>query len=76
MKLHRYAFVQQRRWGLKANTLQIKQQAHALGLPYWKLEDGFVGFVGYVGQPAKGGSRCRLLLTLSAFITTPANPVS
>ena len=39
-------------WGQKANTRQIKQQAHARGLPYWQLEDGFIG---YIGHPARRG---------------------
>ncbi len=39
-------------WGQKANTGEIKQQAQELGLPYWQLEDGFIG---YIGHPAKGG---------------------
>ncbi|WP_338534312.1 capsular polysaccharide biosynthesis protein [Leclercia adecarboxylata] len=39
-------------WGQKANTRQIKQKAHELGLPFWQLEDGFVG---YIGHPASGG---------------------
>ncbi|PJG58406.1 beta-3-deoxy-D-manno-oct-2-ulosonic acid transferase, partial [Aeromonas cavernicola] len=45
-------------WGQKANTRQIKQRAHALGLPYWQLEDGFIG---YVGHPAKGGLALSLI---------------
>lgn len=43
-------------WGQKANTRQIKQQAQAMGLSYWQLEDGFIG---YIGHPAKGAWRCR-----------------
>ncbi|KFN19720.1 capsular polysaccharide biosynthesis protein [Aeromonas bestiarum] len=45
-------------WGQKANTRQIKQQAQALGLPYWQLEDGFIG---YIGHPAKGGKAVSLI---------------
>ncbi|WP_322111733.1 capsular polysaccharide export protein, LipB/KpsS family [Aeromonas dhakensis] len=45
-------------WGQKANTRQIKQQAQALGLPYWQLEDGFIG---YIGHPAKGGMAVSLI---------------
>jgi len=45
-------------WGQKANTRQIKQQAQALGLPYWQLEDGFIG---YIGHPAKGGQAVSLI---------------
>lgn len=39
-------------WGQKANTRKIKQKAHELGLPYWQLEDGFIG---YIGHPARDG---------------------
>ncbi|WP_421224245.1 capsular polysaccharide biosynthesis protein [Aeromonas jandaei] len=45
-------------WGQKANTHQIKAQAQALGLPYWQLEDGFIG---YIGHPAKGGMAVSLI---------------
>lgn len=45
-------------WGQKANTRQIKQQAQDLGLPYWQLEDGFIG---YIGHPARGGKAVSLI---------------
>ncbi|WP_424588124.1 capsular polysaccharide biosynthesis protein [Buttiauxella sp.] len=45
-------------WGQKANTHQIKQKAHELGLPYWQLEDGFIG---YIGHPARGGKAVSLI---------------
>ncbi|MEV3823218.1 capsular polysaccharide biosynthesis protein [Aeromonas dhakensis] len=45
-------------WGQKANTRQIKQQAQAMGLSYWQLEDGFIG---YIGHPAKGGMAVSLI---------------
>ncbi|HHQ4912650.1 TPA: capsular polysaccharide biosynthesis protein [Aeromonas veronii] len=45
-------------WGQKANTHQIKEQAKALGLPYWQLEDGFIG---YIGHPARGGKAVSLI---------------
>ncbi|HDX8360037.1 TPA: capsular polysaccharide biosynthesis protein [Aeromonas hydrophila] len=45
-------------WGQKANTRKIKQQAQALGLPYWQLEDGFIG---YIGHPARGGKAVSLI---------------
>ncbi|HDZ8965445.1 TPA: capsular polysaccharide biosynthesis protein [Aeromonas dhakensis] len=45
-------------WGQKANTRQIKAQAQTLGLPYWQLEDGFIG---YIGHPAKGGMAVSLI---------------
>nr|WP_323908275.1 capsular polysaccharide biosynthesis protein [Aeromonas veronii] len=45
-------------WGQKANTHQIKEQAKALSLPYWQLEDGFIG---YIGHPAKGGKAVSLI---------------
>lgn len=45
-------------WGQKANAKQIKQKAQALGLPYWQLEDGFIG---YIGHPARGGKAVSLI---------------
>lgn len=45
-------------WGQKANTRQIKLQAQELGLPYWQLEDGFIG---YIGHPARGGKVVSLI---------------
>ena len=45
-------------WGQKANTRQIKQKAHERGLPYWQLEDGFIG---YIGHPARGGKAVSLI---------------
>ncbi|WP_225759654.1 capsular polysaccharide biosynthesis protein [Leclercia sp. Marseille-Q4284] len=45
-------------WGQKANTRQIKQKAQDLGLPYWQLEDGFIG---YIGHPARGGKAVSLI---------------
>lgn len=45
-------------WGQKANTRQIKQKAQQLGLPYWQLEDGFIG---YIGHPARGGNAVSLI---------------
>lgn len=45
-------------WGQKANTRQIRQKAHDLGLPYWQLEDGFIG---YIGHPARGGKAVSLI---------------
>ncbi len=45
-------------WGQKANTYRIKQKAKMLGLPYWHLEDGFIG---YIGHPANGGKAVSLI---------------
>ena len=45
-------------WGQKNNTRQIKQKAQELGLPYWQLEDGFIG---YIGHPARGGKAVSLI---------------
>lgn len=45
-------------WGQKANTRQIKQQAQELNMPYWQLEDGFIG---YIGHPANGGKAVSLI---------------
>ncbi|HGX0501755.1 TPA: hypothetical protein ACNRZF_002130 [Escherichia coli] len=45
-------------WGKKSNTKQIKQKAQELGISYWQLEDGFIG---YIGHPAKGGKAVSLI---------------
>lgn len=45
-------------WGQKANTRQIKQYAEKRGLPFWQLEDGFIG---YIGHPATGGKAVSLI---------------
>ncbi|HDZ8846003.1 TPA: capsular polysaccharide biosynthesis protein [Aeromonas veronii] len=71
-------------WGQKANTNQIKQKAQALGLPYWQLEDGFIG---YIGHPARGGKAVSLIADpvgiyydarqpsqLEQLIATPCEP--
>ncbi|WP_327059117.1 capsular polysaccharide biosynthesis protein [Escherichia coli] len=71
-------------WGQKANTRQIKQKAQALGLPYWQLEDGFIG---YIGHPARGGKAVSLVADpigiyydartpshLEQLIATPCEP--
>ncbi|MFM5038754.1 capsular polysaccharide biosynthesis protein [Aeromonas veronii] len=71
-------------WGQKANTKQIKQKAQALGLPYWQLEDGFIG---YIGHPARGGKAVSLIADpvgiyydarqpsrLELLIATPCEP--
>jgi capsular polysaccharide export protein len=71
-------------WGQKANSGEIKQQAQELGLPYWQLEDGFIG---YIGHPAKGGKAVSLIADpvgiyydarqpsqLEQLIATPCEP--
>ncbi|MBM0417061.1 capsular polysaccharide biosynthesis protein [Aeromonas veronii] len=71
-------------WGQKANTAEIKQQAQELGLPYWQLEDGFIG---YIGHPARGGKAVSLIADpvgiyydarqpswLEQLIATPCEP--
>ncbi|WP_421255211.1 capsular polysaccharide biosynthesis protein [Aeromonas sp. 600282] len=71
-------------WGQKANTHQIKEQAKALSLPYWQLEDGFIG---YIGHPARGGKAVSLIADpvgiyydarqpsqLEQLIATPCEP--
>lgn len=71
-------------WGQKANTAEIKQQAQALGLPYWQLEDGFIG---YIGHPVRGGKAVSLIADpvgiyydarqpswLEQLIATPCEP--
>nr|WP_223954601.1 capsular polysaccharide biosynthesis protein [Aeromonas caviae] len=71
-------------WGQKANTRQIKEQAKTLSLPYWQLEDGFIG---YIGHPARGGKAVSLIADpvgiyydarqpsqLEQLIATPCEP--
>lgn len=71
-------------WGQKANTKQIKQQAQEYGVPYWQLEDGFIG---YIGHPARGGKAVSLVADpigiyydarmpsqLEQLITAPCEP--
>ncbi|WP_429087789.1 capsular polysaccharide biosynthesis protein [Aeromonas allosaccharophila] len=71
-------------WGQKSNTRQIKQKAQELGLPYWQLEDGFIG---YIGHPARGGKAVSLIADplgiyydarqpsqLEQLIATPSEP--
>ncbi|WP_323970333.1 capsular polysaccharide biosynthesis protein [Aeromonas veronii] len=71
-------------WGQKANTHQIQEQAKALSLPYWQLEDGFIG---YIGHPARGGKAVSLIADpvgiyydarqpsqLEQLIATPCEP--
>lgn len=71
-------------WGQKANTHQIKEQAKTLSLPYWQLEDGFIG---YIGHPAGGGKAVSLIADpvgiyydarqpsqLEQLIATPCEP--
>ncbi|WP_429056543.1 capsular polysaccharide biosynthesis protein [Aeromonas veronii] len=71
-------------WGQKANTHQIKEQAKTLSLPYWQLEDGFIG---YIGHPARGGKAVSLIADpvgiyydarqpsqLEQLIATPCEP--
>lgn len=60
-------------WGQKANTRQIKQKAQDLRLPYWQLEDGFIG---YIGHPARGARPSPLSPILWAFTTTLASPAA
>ncbi|MBV7316271.1 capsular polysaccharide biosynthesis protein [Shewanella sp. NIFS-20-20] len=45
-------------WGLKANSRQFKAQAQGLGVPFWQLEDGFIG---YIGHPAAKGRQVSLV---------------
>ncbi|PSS46517.1 beta-3-deoxy-D-manno-oct-2-ulosonic acid transferase [Enterobacter sp. FS01] len=39
-------------WGNKKNSDSLRQQAVAQGRPFWRLEDGFIG---YYGHPARKG---------------------
>lgn len=46
-------------WGMKPNTKRARRLAAWRGLPFWQLEDGFVG---YIGHPASGATRLSLLV--------------
>ncbi|WP_458735160.1 capsular polysaccharide biosynthesis protein [Zobellella taiwanensis] len=46
-------------WGLKPNTARARRLAERRGLPFWQLEDGFVG---YIGHPATGATRLSLIV--------------
>ncbi|GAA3528168.1 capsular polysaccharide biosynthesis protein [Zobellella aerophila] len=44
---------------MKANTDRARQWATRRGLPFWQLEDGFIG---YIGHPATGAVRLSLIV--------------
>ncbi|WP_281245928.1 capsular polysaccharide biosynthesis protein [Oceanisphaera psychrotolerans] len=46
-------------WGMKPNTQKARELAERRTLPFWQLEDGFVG---YIGHPASGASRLSLIV--------------
>ncbi|GHA12431.1 capsular polysaccharide biosynthesis protein [Oceanisphaera arctica] len=46
-------------WGMKPNTQKARALAAKRALPFWQLEDGFVG---YIGHPASGASRLSLIV--------------
>ncbi|OXY82102.1 capsular polysaccharide biosynthesis protein [Oceanimonas doudoroffii] len=46
-------------WGMKPNTGRARNLAEWRALPFWQLEDGFVG---YIGHPANGGHRLSLIV--------------
>ncbi|MDP5292256.1 capsular polysaccharide biosynthesis protein [Oceanimonas sp. CHS3-5] len=46
-------------WGMKPNTEKARKLAQQRALPFWQLEDGFVG---YIGHPAEGGQRLSLIV--------------
>ncbi|WP_244900097.1 capsular polysaccharide biosynthesis protein [Oceanimonas baumannii] len=46
-------------WGMKPNTEKARQLALTGRLPFWQLEDGFVG---YIGHPADAGHRLSLIV--------------
>lgn len=46
-------------WGMKPNTEQARRLAQAGDLPFWQLEDGFIG---YIGHPAERGRRLSLIV--------------
>ncbi|MBR9857700.1 MAG: capsular polysaccharide biosynthesis protein [Gammaproteobacteria bacterium] len=46
-------------WGMKPNTQQAREFAERRTLPFWQLEDGFIG---YIGHPASGATRLSLIV--------------
>ena len=46
-------------WGMKANTARAWALAERLQLPFWRLEDGFIS---YLGHPALGDRRFSLIV--------------
>ena len=46
-------------WGMKANTAKASALAARLQLPLWRLEDGFIS---YLGHPALGDRRFSLIV--------------
>ncbi|WMC09237.1 capsular polysaccharide biosynthesis protein [Oceanimonas pelagia] len=46
-------------WGMKPNTERARRLAERRALPFWQLEDGFIG---YIGHPAGGGHRLSLIV--------------
>ncbi|MHA6964332.1 capsular polysaccharide biosynthesis protein [Zobellella denitrificans] len=46
-------------WGMKPNTGRARLLAARKDLPFWQLEDGFVG---YIGHPATGATRLSLIV--------------
>lgn len=46
-------------WGMKPNSERARQLARSRSLPFWQLEDGFIG---YIGHPASGAVRLSLIV--------------
>ncbi|AEY02719.1 capsule export protein KpsC [Oceanimonas sp. GK1] len=46
-------------WGMKPNTERARRLAARKDLPFWQLEDGFVG---YIGHPATRATRLSLIV--------------
>ena len=46
-------------WGMKPNTERARALAARRNLPFWQLEDGFIG---YIGHPASGATRLSLIV--------------
>ncbi|GAA3712780.1 hypothetical protein GCM10022421_20060 [Oceanisphaera sediminis] len=46
-------------WGIKPNTERARALAAKRALPFWQLEDGFIG---YIGHPASGSTRLSLIV--------------
>ncbi|GGB51731.1 capsule polysaccharide modification protein LipA [Oceanisphaera marina] len=46
-------------WGMKPNTQKARELAVRRSLPFWQLEDGFIG---YIGHPATAATRLSLIV--------------
>lgn len=58
-------------WGMKANTAKARVLAERLKLPFWRLEDGFIS---YLGHPALGDRRFSLIVDKTGIYYDATQP--